>query len=67
MEEPSWWSCDNRGEVRPARYGARRGPGEQTHAVVFAYEKRATMDYDFIAPARRVALFLCNRSFEKMI
>jgi hypothetical protein len=24
------------------------------------------MDYDFIAPARRVALFLGNRSFEKL-
>ena len=41
-------------------------PGEPTHAVVFAYEKGATMDYDFIAPARRVALFLGNRSFEKL-
>ena len=40
--------------------------GEPTHAVVFAYEKGATMDYDFIAPARRVALFLGNRSFEKL-
>jgi hypothetical protein len=41
-------------------------PGEPAHAVVFAYEKGATMDYDFIAPARRVALFLGNRSFEKL-
>ncbi|WP_310632112.1 hypothetical protein [Paraburkholderia sp.] len=40
--------------------------GEPTHAVVFAYEKGATMDYDFIAPARRVALFLGNRSFENL-
>ncbi|MEM5449363.1 hypothetical protein [Paraburkholderia guartelaensis] len=40
--------------------------GEPSHAVVFAYEKGATMDYDFIAPARRVALFLGNRSFEKL-
>ncbi|MBN3857492.1 hypothetical protein G3N59_29315 [Paraburkholderia sp. Ac-20340] len=40
--------------------------GEPTHAVVFAYEKGATMDYDFVAPARRVALFLGNRSFEKL-
>lgn len=40
--------------------------GEPTHAVVFGYEKGATMDYDFIAPARRVALFLGNRSFEKL-
>ncbi|MFM0757294.1 hypothetical protein [Paraburkholderia strydomiana] len=41
-------------------------PGERTHAVVFGYEKGATMDYDFIAPARRVALFLGNRSFENL-
>ncbi|WP_321948325.1 hypothetical protein [Paraburkholderia sp. J10-1] len=40
--------------------------GEPTHAVVFAYERGATMDYDFLAPARRVALFLGNRSFEKL-
>ncbi|MGI4860936.1 MAG: hypothetical protein ACRYHA_29215 [Janthinobacterium lividum] len=41
-------------------------PGEPRHAVLFAYEKGATMDYDFIAPARRVAVFLGNRSFEKL-
>lgn len=41
-------------------------PGEPTKAVLFAYEKGATMDYDFIAPARRVAVFLGNRSFEKL-
>ncbi len=41
-------------------------PGEPQHAVVFAYEKGATMDYDFIAPARRVALFLGNRAFDKL-
>ncbi|MGF6754460.1 hypothetical protein [Paraburkholderia sp. GAS42] len=41
-------------------------PGEPTEAVMFAYEKGATMDYDFIAPARRVAVFLGNRSFEKL-
>lgn len=40
--------------------------GEPGRAVVFAYERGATMDYDFIAPARRVALFLGNRSFEKL-
>jgi hypothetical protein len=41
-------------------------PGEPSHAVVFGYEKGATMDYDFIAPARRIALFLGNRSFENL-
>ncbi|WP_322091845.1 hypothetical protein [Paraburkholderia bannensis] len=41
-------------------------PGEPDHAVLFGYEKGATMDYDFIAPARRVAVFLGNRSFEHL-
>ena len=41
-------------------------PGEPQHAVVFAYEKGATMDYDFSAPARRVGLFLGNRTFDKL-
>jgi hypothetical protein len=41
-------------------------PGEPQHAVVFAYEKGATMDYDFVAPARRVGLFLGNRTFDKL-
>lgn len=38
-------------------------PGDMNKAVVFGYEKGATMDYDFIAPARRVALFLDNTTF----
>lgn len=41
-------------------------PGEPRHAVLFGYESGTTMDYDFIAPARRVALFLGNRSFEHL-
>lgn len=41
-------------------------PGEPQHAVVFAYEKGTTMDYDFIAPARRVALFLGNTTFDSL-
>jgi len=41
-------------------------PGEPARAVMFAYEKGATMDYDFIAPARRDAVFLGNRTFEKL-
>lgn len=39
-------------------------PGDLDKAVVFGYEKGATMDYDFIAPARRVALFLDNQTFD---
>lgn len=41
-------------------------PGDLDKAVIFGYEKGATMDYDFIAPARRVALFLDNYSFEQL-
>ncbi|WDS37018.1 hypothetical protein [Pseudoxanthomonas sp.] len=41
-------------------------PGEPDKAVVFAYEKGATMDYDFVAPARRVALFLDNDTFSSL-
>jgi hypothetical protein len=41
-------------------------PGEPDKAVVFAYEKGATMDYDFVAPARRVALFLDNDTFSNL-
>lgn len=38
-------------------------PGQPEKAVIFGYEKGATMDYDFIAPARRVLFFLNNNSF----
>jgi hypothetical protein len=54
------------GKPGPGAIVVATEPGEPTHAVLFAYEKGATMDYDFIAPARRVAFFLGNRSFEKL-
>lgn len=38
-------------------------PGQPDKAIIFGYEKGATMDYDFIAPARRVAFFLDNTTF----
>lgn len=38
-------------------------PGQPDKAIIFGYEKGATMDYDFIAPARRVMLFLDNTTF----
>lgn len=41
-------------------------PGDLDRAVLFGYEKGATMDYDFVAPARRVALFLDNLTFEQL-
>lgn len=38
-------------------------PGQPDKAIIFGYEKGATMDYDFLAPARRVAFFLDNTTF----
>lgn len=38
-------------------------PGEPDHAVVFGYEKGATMDYEAIAPARRTMFLLDNETF----
>lgn len=38
-------------------------PGQPDKAIIFGYEKGATMDYDFIAPARRTMLFLDNTTF----
>lgn len=38
-------------------------PGQPDKAVIYGYEKGATMDYDFIAPARRVMFFLDNTTF----
>lgn len=38
-------------------------PGQPNKAIIFGYEKGATMDYDFLAPARRVAFFLDNKTF----
>jgi len=38
-------------------------PGQPDRAGVFGYEKGATMDYESLAPARRVFLFLDNVTF----
>lgn len=37
--------------------------GEPDKAAIFAYEKGATMDYESLAPARRVMFFLNNDTF----
>lgn len=37
--------------------------GQRDEAAVFSYEKGAAMDDGFVAPARRVGLFLGNNSF----
>jgi len=41
-------------------------PGQPDKAIIFGYEKGATMDYDFLAPARRVMLFLDNKTFPEL-
>lgn len=38
-------------------------PGEPDHAVIFGYERGATMDYESIAPARRTMFLLDNETF----
>lgn len=37
--------------------------GQPEKATIFAYEKGATMDYESLAPARRVMFFLNNETF----
>lgn len=41
-------------------------PGEPDKATLFGYEAGATMDYDFLAPARRVFIGMENNSFTRM-
>lgn len=41
-------------------------PGEPEKAAIFAYEKGATMDYDFLAPARRLFFPLDDRTFPNL-
>lgn len=41
-------------------------PGQPEKATIFGYERGATMDYDFIAPARRVFLPLDNDTFGQL-
>ncbi|CDK26251.1 unnamed protein product [Kuraishia capsulata CBS 1993] len=38
-------------------------PGTPDQALIFSYEEGATMDYDFIAPARRVFFGMGNAAF----
>jgi hypothetical protein len=54
------------GKVAPAAQVIATYPGEPDKAMIFGYEKGATMDYDFIAPARRAFLPLNNNTFHKL-
>ena len=40
--------------------------GEPDKAAIFAYEKGATMNEEFLAPARRVSFFLWQDTFEQL-
>lgn len=40
--------------------------GQPEKAAIFAYEKGATMDYESLAPARRVMFFLGNETFTNL-
>jgi hypothetical protein len=40
--------------------------GQPDKAAIFAYEKGATMDYESLAPARRVMFFLNNDTFTNL-
>lgn len=40
--------------------------GQPEKAAIFGYEKGATMDYEALAPARRVMFFLDNESFANL-
>lgn len=40
--------------------------GQPEKAAIFAYEKGATMDYEALAPARRVMFFLSNETFTNL-
>ncbi|ODV88201.1 hypothetical protein CANARDRAFT_26346 [[Candida] arabinofermentans NRRL YB-2248] len=41
-------------------------PGTPNEALIFSYEEGATMDYDFLAPARRVFFGMGNLSFNNL-
>jgi len=41
--------------------------GEPEKATIFGYERGATMDYDFLAPARRAFVFLDNDTFGNLM
>ncbi len=40
--------------------------GQPEKAAIFGYEKGATMDYESLAPARRVMFFLGNETFDNL-
>ncbi|WP_266156701.1 hypothetical protein [Dyella silvatica] len=40
--------------------------GQPEKVAIFGYEKGATMDYESLAPARRVMFFLDNETFDNL-
>ena len=56
----------NWGKPEPAAITIALARGEPDKAVVFAYEKGATMHWEFQAPARRLSFFLYSDTFEHL-
>ena len=56
----------NWGKPTPAAITIATVPGEIDKAAIFAYEKGATMNWEFLAPARRVSFFLYSDTFEHL-
>jgi hypothetical protein len=56
----------NWGKPTPAAITIATIPGESDKAAIFAYEKGATMNWEFLAPARRVSFFLYSDTFEHL-
>lgn len=53
----------NWGHPGPAAIVIATLPSEEDKAVIFAYEKGATMHWEFLAPARRMGFFLYSDTF----
>jgi hypothetical protein len=56
----------NWGKPAPSAITIATIPGEPEKAAVFAYEKGAMMNWEFLAPARRVSFFLYSDTFEHL-
>lgn len=56
----------NWGKPEPSAIVIAMARGESGKAAVFAYEKGATMHWEFVAPARRLSFFLYSDTFEHL-
>lgn len=56
----------NWGKPAPGAITVALVRGEPDKAAIFAYEKGATMNWEFLAPARRISFFLYSDTFEHL-